>query len=136
MDTDTQADLELAQAFARAYREIDAEAMRGLLAPNARVRLLLPRGFFEHIGADALIAALREFAQKWTTSAVDTLEVELLAPNLMQTGRLVSLSQRFALRATGGDRTASMVIKHLLAITGGTIALVDELCTGVMPDAR
>jgi hypothetical protein len=27
-----------------------------------------------------------------------------------------------------------MVLKHLLAIKDGRIALVDELCTGVMPE--
>jgi hypothetical protein len=27
-----------------------------------------------------------------------------------------------------------MVLKHLLAIADGKIALVDELCTGVMPE--
>lgn len=27
-----------------------------------------------------------------------------------------------------------MVITHLIAITNGRIAVLDELCTGVMPD--
>ncbi len=129
-------DLDLARAFARAYRDIDAEAMQGLLAPAARVRVLMPRGLIEHQGPDSLIGALRKFAENWRTEEVDELEVELLAQNLMKSGRLVFVGHRFRLRSANGEATAKMVIKHLLAIVEGKIALVDELCTGVMPEPK
>jgi hypothetical protein len=129
-------DLDLAHAFARAYRTIDEEAMRGLLAPGARVRLLMPRGLLEHQGPDSLISQLRKFAENWRTEAAEQLEVELLAQNLMKTGRLMLVGHRFRLRSVAGEATAKMVVKHLLAIADGKIALIDELCTGVMPDLQ
>jgi hypothetical protein len=133
MTTKTATDLELAQAFARAYRDIDGEAMRGLLAPSARIRMLIPRGLIELHGADALIDALRKLAEKWPIEEADEPEVELLAENLLKTGRIVSVGYRLRLRSASGESTANMVVKHLLAIADGRIALVDELCSGVMP---
>jgi hypothetical protein len=127
-------DLDLAHAFARAYREIDEEAMLGLLAPAARVRILMPRGLVEPQGPGPWIGVVRKFAEMWRTEDVDELEVELLTPNLLQTGRLVLISHRFHLRSVSSDARAKMVLKHLLAIADGKIALVDELCTGVMPE--
>ena len=132
--TTDQADHDLARAFAHAYREVDGDGLRGLLAPAARVRVLMPRGYSEHAGPEEVISALREFAERWRTETVEALEVELLAPNLMQTGRIAFVSQRFRLRSAAGDKTATMVVKHLLAIADGRIALFDELCSGVMPD--
>jgi hypothetical protein len=132
----TTQDFDLAHAFARAYRDIDEEAMRGLLAPAARVRLLIPRGLIELQGPDSLISELRKFAERWRTEHVDELEVEVLSQNLLKTGRLVSVGHRFHLRSVAGEATAAMVVKHLLAIADGKIALVDELCTGVMPEAQ
>ena len=131
---DNRTDIDLAHAFARAYRDIDEEAMRELLAPSARVRLLMPRGLTELLGPEALTSALRKLADSWRTEDVDELEVELLAQNLMKTGRLVFVGHRFRLRSASGEATARMVIKHLLAVADGKIALVDELCSGVMPE--
>src|SRR5690242_5297958 len=100
-------DLELANAFARAYREVDEAAMRLSLAPSARIRMLMPRGLIEHDGPEKLVAFLREFATKWPFEAVDAIEVELLQPNILQTGRLVFMSQRLRLRSAAGDRSAT-----------------------------
>src|SRR5688572_15040042 len=133
INTNDSKDLELALTFARAYREIDEGALKTALASAARIRILMPRGFFEHETPDALLGVLREFSTKWTFESVDTVEVELLAQNMLQTGRLVSVDQRLRLKSVTGDRSATMVLKHLLAIKDGHIALVDELCTGVMP---
>ena len=94
----------------------------------------MPRGFFEYPGSDGLIDVLQEFGGKWKFERVEELSVEVLAQNLMKTGRLVSSNHRFHLKSTAGDKTATMVISHLLAVAEGRIALVDELCTGVMPD--
>ena len=135
IDVKDTEDLELAHGFARAYREIDERAMRAALAPAARVRMLMPRGYGEHEGPEGLLAVLREMATKWTTDGVDALQVELLAPNVLQTGRLASIRQRLHFRSAGGDRTATMVVTHLVAIADGRITLVDELCTGLMPHA-
>ena len=98
----------------------------------ARVRILMPRGFSEH-DPDGLLGVLREFATKWKFDGVDAIDVEPLAQNLMQTGRLVSVGQRLRLTSVTGDRRATMLLKHLIAIKDGRIALVDELCSGVMP---
>ncbi len=134
MTTNNASDLELAQAFARAYRDIDEEAMRRLLAPSARIRMLMPRGLVELHGPDPLIDALRKLAEKWPVEKADEPEVELLAENLLKTGRIVSVGYRMRLRSASGERAANMVVKHLLAIADGRIALVDELCSGVMPE--
>lgn len=135
IDSKDTVDLGLVHAFARAYREIDERAIRAALAPAARVRVLMPRGYEEHEGPEALLAALREIATKWTIEGVDALQVELLAPNVLQTGRLASIRQRLRFRSAGGDRSATMVVTHLVAIQDGRITLVDELCTGLMPQA-
>jgi hypothetical protein len=129
-------DLELAHGFARAYRENDEPAMQDVLAPGTRIRMLMPRGLVEYEGAEKLVAMLREFSTKWTFESVDAIDVELLTQNLMQTGRLLFVSQRLRLRSAAGDKTGVMAMKHLLAIKDGRIALVDELCSGLMPDAR
>ena len=134
MDTKDTTDLELAHRFARAYREIAEDAMQAVLAPSARIRTLMPRGLTEYEGPEKLVAVLREFAAKWTFERVDAVEVELLAPNVMQTGRLAFVGQRLRLKSAAGDRAATMVMKYLIAINDGRIVLVDELCTGVMPD--
>lgn len=135
IDAKDTEDLVLAHGFARAYREIDERAMRAVLAPAARVRVLMPRGYAEHEGPDGLLAGLRELATKWTTEGLDALQVELLAPNVLQTGRLASIRQRLRFRSAGDARTATMVVTHLVAIDEGRILLVDELCTGLMPQA-
>lgn len=130
----TSSELELAHAFARAYREVDEDALRDLIAPEAPVRMLMPRGYAEHVGPDALIQQIRGFFTKWPVVAVDELEVELLRPNLMQTGRMTQVEHRFRLRQADTGQPAAMVITHLLAIADGRIAVLDELCTGVMPE--
>jgi hypothetical protein len=126
-------DLELSHGFARAYREVDEEAMLAVLGPGARYRTLMPRGYTEDEGPEKLIAKLREFATKWTFAGVDAIDVELLTQNVLQTGRLVFVGQRLRLTSVAGDRTATMVMKYLLAIKDGRIELADELCTGLMP---
>src|SRR5688572_29812818 len=133
IDAQDNEDLELAHRFARAYRDLDEAAMQAALAPAARVRILMPRGFSEHEGADKLLAPLRDMASKWTTEGCDAVEVELLEQNMLQTGRLACIGHRLRLRSAAGDRTATVVMKHIIAIKDGRIALVDELCTGIMP---
>ena len=128
-------DLELAQAFAHAYRDADADVLRDVLAPGVRVRVLSPPGYEEFEGAEDLIAELRGFHEQWQVDEVDSLEVELLAANRMQTGRMARIVQRQRLRAAGADQTATMLVTHLIAIADGRIALVDELCSGIMPAA-
>jgi hypothetical protein len=132
----TTQELDLAHAFARAYRDIDGETMRGLLAPAARIRLLIPRGLTELEGPDGLTSALRQLAERWRREGADELEIEVLAQNLLKTGRLVSLGQRLRLRSVADEAKATMVAKHLLAITDGKITVVDELCGGVMPESK
>jgi hypothetical protein len=86
IDVNDTKDLELGHAFARAYRELDEDAMKSVVAATAKVRILMPRGYFEHDGPEGLVGVLREFAAKWTFDAVDGIDVALLAQNLMQTG--------------------------------------------------
>ena len=116
--------------------DVDAGTLGGASFRAARVRLLMPRGLIEHQGPDLLIGELRKFAENWRTEEVDELEVEPLAQNRLKTGRMVFVSHRFRLRSVTGESTAKMVIKHLLAIADGRIALVDELCSGVMPEPQ
>jgi hypothetical protein len=125
----------LVHAFARAYREIDDDAMAVVLAPAARVRVLMPLGLLERQGPDQLIGVLREFAAKWTIVGAADLEITLLEPNMLRTGRLAAIGHRYRLRSADGERGARMVVQHIVAIAEGRIALVDELCSGVMPDA-
>ena len=132
--TTTSLDLDLAHAFARAYRDVDADELRDLIAPDGLVRMLMPAGFTEHEGPDGMIAAISGFFSKWPVEEVDEVAIELLAPNLKQTGRLAQVVHRFRLRRADGEQTATMVVTHLLAIADGHIAVLDELCTGVMPD--
>ncbi len=134
VESSTSFDLELAHAFARAYREVDEDELRGLIAPDALVRILMPRGYQELEGPEGIIDQLRGFFAKWPVEELDQLEVELLRPNLMQTGRMAQVEHRFRLRQAEGGQAATVVITHLIAITNGRIAVLDELCTGVMPD--
>jgi len=136
IDAKDTKDLELSHGFARAYREVDEEAMLAVLAPGARYRMLMPRGYTEDQGPEKLIAKLREFATKWTFAGVDSVEAELLTQNVLSAGRLVFMGQRLRLTSVAGDRTGTMVMKYLIAIKDGRIELVDELCSGLMPEAH
>jgi len=53
----------------------------------------------------------------------------------MQTGRMARIVHRYRLRAADADQTATMLVTHLVALADGRIALVDELCSGIMPQA-
>lgn len=134
VESRTSLDLELAHAFARAYREVDEAELRGLMAPDALVRILMPRGYQELEGPEGMIEQIRGFFAKWPVEELDELEVELLRPNLLQTGRMAQVEHRFRLRQADGGQPATMVITHLIAIADGRIAVLDELCSGVMPD--
>src|SRR4051812_13448194 len=129
-------DLDLAHAFAQAYRDVDSEALRSLLSPVVRVRVLAPPGFKEIKGPDGMISELGEFFANWSVEEVDAINVALLSANRMQTGRMAQITQRFRLRQADGEQAATMLVTHLIAIADGRIALVDELCSGVMPDTH
>jgi hypothetical protein len=135
IDAKDAKDLELCHGFVRAYWDIDEGAMH-TVAPAAPVRVLMPRGLIEFERPDKLLAHLREFATKWTIEGVDAVGVELLTQNLLQTGRLAFISHSVRFKSSAGDKIATMGMKHLVAIKDGHIALVDELCTGLMPEAR
>ena len=129
-------DLELAHAFAQAYRDVDSEALRSLLSPIVRVRVLAPPGFKEIKGSEEMISELCDSFANWSVDEVDAIEVELLSANRMQTGRMAQITQRFRLRQADGDQPATMLVTHLVAIADRRIALVDELCSGLMPDTH
>jgi hypothetical protein len=67
---------------------------------------------------------------------LEAVEHELLAPNRRKPGRLARVMQRFRMYEARGGQPATMVIVHLIAIADGQIALVDELCSGLMPQRR
>jgi hypothetical protein len=130
----SRTDLDIAHAFERAYREGDREGLRAVLAPDARVRVLMPKGLMELAGADGLADVLQPFFAKWSVVSADAQQLEVLRQNAMRTGRLTRTVQRLVLRGPEGAG-ATMVVSHLLGIVGDRVAIVDELCTGIMPDA-
>ena len=121
-----QLDLDLAHEFARAYRDLDEVALRGLVAPDLRSRVLSPPGYHEIEGVDGLLAELRGLVSQWEVLGVTALHVQLLGVNRMNTGRQARIVQTFTLREVGGSQTAVMQVTNLIAIVDGRIALFHE----------
>jgi hypothetical protein len=128
---ETATDLDIAHAYARAYREADGDALRTMIAPDLRARVLVPSGFHEITGMDTLIAAQGGFFEHWRVLEVVESEVCLLEHDGLRPGRLARVAQRFRLRADDG-REALMDVTNLITIRDGQIGSIDELCSGPM----
>jgi SnoaL-like domain len=94
-----------------------------LLADDFRLRDLSPGGFTQVEGADAAMAGLRGFLDRFASVEVEEAEAYEIADVTYLRARV-----RFV-DPTAGERFLEQ--HHLLRIADGRITGIDELCTGL-----
>ena len=106
----------------------DFEGLAAIVAPQARARFLLPHGFEEHEGRDAVVGRI----QSWFASAS---VFALISSSADTVGDRHRLSWRFEVVRDGTRRE---VIEQLAFLDLGPDAIqqLDLLCSGFQADSR
>jgi hypothetical protein len=115
----------VAGAFLEGLAAQDFSRLRHALATDARLRALLPRGFREWTGADAI-------AEQFDSWFGDTESFELLEATVGEVADRLHLHWRLRLQAERLGAGWFTVEQQAYADTddGGRIARLDLLCTG------
>ncbi|MGE5289818.1 MAG: hypothetical protein ACM3ML_22050 [Micromonosporaceae bacterium] len=118
----------LAGSFLEGLAAQDFAQLGDALAPDARLRALLPRGLREWTGAEVIVG---QFA-RWFG---DTEDFELAEATVGEIGGRLHLHWRLRLRAERLGTGWFTVEQQAYADTdhGGRIARLDLLCTGYLP---
>jgi len=96
------------------------------LAPDVRMRALLPPGTIELSGAETTVA-------KFSSWFADAEEFELIRSGSDTVADRLHVFYRLRVKKPGDQR--KIVEQHLLcALDGGRIAALDLVCTGFRPD--
>lgn len=113
---------ELGQAFLDALVNRDFPALHALVSPDARMRLLVPRGPQEEVGAAAILGRFVGWFGDAAEAGLESSTVEAVA------GRL-AIGYRFTLRKPDGWR---VIEQHLMADadTDHRLVAIDLLCSG------
>jgi TusA-related sulfurtransferase len=118
---------EVAAAFLHALAAREFTAAQAVLAPDVRLRMLVPPGFMTDEGAEATIGWFRS----WFAEA-DPFQVEGSSADEVE-GR-AAVTYRFRLRRADGWR---LIEQHLMLDVGadGRVEAIDLLCSGFRPIA-
>jgi TusA-related sulfurtransferase len=118
---------EVAEAFLRALVAREFTAAQSALAPDVRLRMLVPPGFMTDEGAEATIGWFRS----WFAEA-DPFQVESSSAQEVE-GR-AAVTYRLRLRRADGWR---LIEQHLMLDVGadGRVEAIDLLCSGFRPIA-
>jgi len=121
----------LAGSFLEGLAAQDFARLGDALTADVRLRALLPGGFKEWAGAEAVAG---RFA-RWFG---DTEEYELVSATIGEVGGRLHLHWRLRLRAARLGAGWFTVEQHAYADTGdgGRIARLDLLCTGYRPENK
>jgi ketosteroid isomerase-like protein len=114
---------DLAHRYIAAFAARDYDAVRALLADDFRLRDLSPGGFTQVDGADAALAGLRMFLDRFASVEVAEAEAHEIADVTYLRARV-----RFV-EPAAGERFFEQ--HHLLRTADGRITGIDELCTGL-----
>ena len=119
----------LAGVFLEGLAAQDFARLGGALAPDARLRALLPRGLRERAGAEVI-------ADQFAVWFGDTEDFELIEAGVGEVGGRLHLHWRLRLRAGRLGPGWHAVEQQAYADTGedGRIARLDLLCTGYRPE--
>ncbi len=112
-------------AFVEALAARDPKRLRASLHPNAHLRALVPSGFKESIGSDAVAARMESWFAEPESLAVVSRKVSHVADRLR-------VQYRFDERYPDGD---SEIIEQdaFLGVREGRIESIDLLCSGHLP---
>jgi fermentation-respiration switch protein FrsA (DUF1100 family) len=118
-----------AGSFLKGLAAQDFALLGAALAPDARLRALLPRGLREWTGAEVI-------AGRFAGWFGDTGDFDLVEATLGEVGGLLHLHWRLRLRAERLGAGWFTVEQQAYADTdeGGRIARLDLLCTGYRPE--
>ena len=109
-----------------ALAERDFPRLASTLAPDVRMRALIPPGLVEIFGAEAA-------AEKFSSWFGDAEEFELICSGIDPVADRVHVFYRLRIRKPG--YTAKLVEQHLLcAFAGNQVNLLDLVCSGFRPD--
>jgi 2-polyprenyl-6-methoxyphenol hydroxylase-like FAD-dependent oxidoreductase len=115
------------ERFLDAIRRRDFAAIESLIAEDARVRALLPRGPVELAGSAGAVAAFR----RWFG---DVEEFELLDTELGSVADRLRMSWRCRLRWAGEDFVRIIEQQAYAKVVDGRIVVMDMLCSGFRPN--
>ena len=125
METQPSSASEAGAAFVAALGERDFTRLAGLLAPDVRMRALVPPGPLEASGAEEAVARF----SAWFGNAE---ELGVLRAGSEDVGDRVHVFYRFHVRRPGASRT--VIEQHLFcAIDDGRISTLDLVCSGFRP---
>ena len=117
---------DLGAMFVAALTERDFGRLAGTLAPDVRMRALIPPGPVELSGADAATA-------KFSSWFADAEEFELMRSGSDTVADRLHVFYRLRVKKPGDHR--KIVEQHLLcALDEGRITALDLVCTGFRPD--
>jgi hypothetical protein len=116
-----------AEAFVVALVERDYDAIARTLAPDVRMRALIPPGPIEVIGADAAAARF----SSWFGGAES---LELVQRGGEWVADRLHLFYRLRVKRPGESR--KIVEQHLICTVSGRIVAFDLLCTGFRPESE
>lgn len=115
-------------ALVAALAERDFDGLAGALAPEVRMRALLPPGLVELSGADAAGA-------KFVSWFGEAEEFELVRSDSDEVGDRLHVSYRLRVKRPGDPW--KIVEQHLLcALDEGRISALDLVCSGFRPDGQ
>jgi hypothetical protein len=126
MDIDTAAPPQawtVAGVLLDAFSNRDFDLMATCLAPDVRLRCLLPPGPMEVTGADQAVDSFR----RWF-GGDDAFEV--LDASIGQIGTRIYLRWRVTMHPVGSPSDERVVEQHLFATGRGVIRTLDLLCSG------
>lgn len=116
---------DLGGEFVAALADRDFARLAGTLAPDVRMRALLPPGPLEVSGTDAAIARF----SSWFGEAES---LELVHAVSEEVADRLHVSYRLRVKRAGD--TCKLVEQHLICAVNGRIAALDLLCTGFRPE--
>ncbi len=122
------ADDAVCEAFVDALAARDADRLRDTVAPDVQLRALVPSGFRESLGADAVIARM----QSWFAEPE---HIEILAKQVLHVADRLRVHYRFGERYGEGD---SEIIEQdaYCEVVEGRIQAIDLLCSGHLPEPQ
>jgi hypothetical protein len=126
MSTQRSSATDLARGLVTALAQRDFPGLGETLAPDVRMRALLPPGPIELSGAEAAVA-------KFSAWFADAEEFELIRSGSDTVADRLHVFYRLRVKKPGDQR--KIVEQHLLcALDEGRIAALDLVCTGFRPD--
>jgi SnoaL-like domain len=115
-----------AMAFLESLARRDLDGLRGCLAPSARMRALVPPGFREFDGRDAI-------ADKFRAWFGGSQAFELLEAAATTVGARLQL--RWRIRLTPRDGTAPLLVEQIAFVQSDSqLTAIDLLCSGFVSE--